>query len=77
MIPVFEPYIGEEEVEAVAAAVRRGEISGSFGETSRPSSASSPTTSARATASPCTSGTTALHLAVAALELEPRRARCW
>ena len=32
MIPVFEPYIGEEEVEAVAAAVRRGEISGSFGE---------------------------------------------
>ena len=32
MIPVFEPNIGEEEAEAVAAAVRRGEISGSFGE---------------------------------------------
>ncbi len=32
MIPVYEPHIGEEEVAAVAAAVRRGEISGSFGE---------------------------------------------
>jgi perosamine synthetase len=32
MIPVFEPYVGEEEAAAVAAAVRRGEISGTFGE---------------------------------------------
>ena len=32
VIPVFEPHIGEEEAEAVAAAVRRGEISGSFGD---------------------------------------------
>ena len=32
MIPVFEPDFGEEEVAAVAAAMRRGEISGSFGE---------------------------------------------
>jgi perosamine synthetase len=32
VIPVYEPYIGEEEAKAVAAAVRRGEISGSFGE---------------------------------------------
>ena len=31
MIPVFEPNIGEEEIQAVADAVRRGEISGSFG----------------------------------------------
>ena len=30
-IPVFEPVIGEEEIEAVAAALRRGEISGNFG----------------------------------------------
>jgi hypothetical protein len=29
MIPVFEPHVGDEEAEAVAAAVRRGEISGS------------------------------------------------
>jgi perosamine synthetase len=32
-IPVYEPALGEEEVAAVAAAVQRGEISGSFGET--------------------------------------------
>jgi len=32
MIEVFEPVIGEEEIEAVVAALRRGEISGSFGE---------------------------------------------
>jgi perosamine synthetase len=32
VIPVYEPYIDEEEAAAVAAAVRRGEISGSFGE---------------------------------------------
>ena len=32
MIPVFEPVIGQEEIDAVVAALRRGEISGSFGE---------------------------------------------
>ena len=32
MIPVFEPQIGEEEIDAVVAALRRGEISGTFGE---------------------------------------------
>ena len=32
MIPVFEPSVGDEEAAAVAAAVRRGEISGTFGE---------------------------------------------
>ncbi len=31
MIPVFEPLIGEEEIAAVVSALRRGEISGSFG----------------------------------------------
>ena len=32
MIPVFEPQIGQEEIDAVVAALVRGEISGSFGE---------------------------------------------
>src|SRR5450755_2119996 len=32
MIPVYEPWIGPEEIEAVASALRRGELSGSFGE---------------------------------------------
>src|SRR5207237_2982312 len=70
MIPVFEPVIGEEEVAAVAAAVRRGEISGSFGE--------SIPRFEEAFASYCgckygiavSSGTAALHLAVAALDLK-------
>lgn len=33
MIPVCEPIIGEEEIEAVIAALRRGEISGTYGDT--------------------------------------------
>lgn len=71
MIPVFEPDIGEEEVTAVAEAIRRGEISGSFGE--------SIPRFEEAFANYCgckfgvavSSGTAALHLAVAALELKP------
>src|SRR5450631_557205 len=31
MIPVFEPDFGDAEIEAVLAALKRGEISGSFG----------------------------------------------
>ena len=31
-IPVFEPVIGEDEIAAVMAALRRGEISGTFGQ---------------------------------------------
>jgi perosamine synthetase len=66
MIPVFEPDIGEEEINAVLAALRRGEISGTFGE-------SIPRFEEKF-ASYCgckygiavTSGTSALHLAVAA-----------
>src|SRR5205814_6370128 len=69
MIPVFEPVIGEEEIEAVVAAIRRGEISGSFGE--------SIPRFEEAFAAYCgckygiavSSGTAALHLAVAALDL--------
>lgn len=71
MIPVFEPVIGEEEINAVVAALRRGEISGSFGE--------SITRFENEFAEYCgckygiavSSGTTALHLAVAAVEIGP------
>ncbi len=66
MIEVFEPIIGEEEIEAVVAALRAGEISGSFGK-------SIPTFEKEfANYVGCeygvavTSGSTALHLAVAA-----------
>ena len=71
MIPVFEPDIGEEEAIAVAEAIRHAEISGSFGE--------SIPRFEEAFAAYCgckygvavSSGTAALHLAVAVLDLEP------
>ena len=71
MIPVFEPDIGDEEIAAVVEAIRRGEISGSFGE--------SIPRFEEAFARYCdckfgvavSSGTAALHLAVASLELKP------
>lgn len=71
MIEVFEPVIGEEEIEAVVAALRRGEISGTFGE--------SITSFENEFAEYCgckhgvavSSGTTALHLAVAAASIGP------
>ena len=71
MIPVFEPYIGEEEIEAVAAAVRRGEISGSFGDEIPGFEREFADYVGARHGVAVTSGTTALHLAVAALELEP------
>ena len=71
MIPVFEPSIGEEEVEAVAAAVRRGEISGSFGRDIGAFEEEFAGFVGAKHGVACTSGTTALHLAVAALGLDP------
>ena len=71
MIPVFEPVYGEDEIQAVVAALRRGEISGTFGE------AIPSFERAFADYIGCThgvavsNGTTALHAAVAALELAP------
>jgi perosamine synthetase len=66
MIPVYEPWVGTEEAEAVKQAVLNGELSGLFGK-------SLPTFEAEfARLIGCrhgiavTSGTTALHLAVAA-----------
>lgn len=69
MIEVFEPVIGEDEIEAVVAALRRGEVSGTFGQ--------SITRFEEEFAEYCgckygvavSSGTTALHLAVAAARL--------
>ena len=71
MIPVFEPVIDQEEIDAVVAAMRRGEISGTFG-TSIPQFE-------QAFAEYCgckygvtvNSGTSALILAVAAAGIGP------
>jgi perosamine synthetase len=71
MIPVFEPHIGEEEVQAVAAAVRRGEISGSFGESIPAFERRFADYVGARHGVAVTSGTTALQLAVAAAGIGP------
>jgi perosamine synthetase len=71
MIPVFEPDLGEEEIAAVVAAIRRGEISGSFGQSISQFEESFAAYCGCKYGVAVTSGTTALHLAVAALDLPP------
>jgi perosamine synthetase len=71
VIPVFEPWVGEEEAAAVAAAVGRGEISGSFGEEIPAFEREFASYVGAAHGVACTSGTTALQLAVAAARIGP------
>jgi perosamine synthetase len=71
VIPVFEPWVGEEEAAAVAAAVRRGEISGSFGAEIPAFESEFARYVGAAHGVACTSGTTALQLAVAATRIGP------
>jgi len=71
VIPVFEPSLGDEEIEAVVAAIRRGEISGSFGIEIESFEREFADYVGVRHGVAVTSGTTALHLAVAALDLEP------
>ncbi len=71
MIPVFEPDFGEEEIAAVVAALRRGEISGSFGTAIKEFEEGFAAFCDCRYGIAVTSGTTALHLAVAALDLKP------
>lgn len=66
MISVFDPVIGEEEIGAVTAALRRGEISGTFGEALREFEHKFAEFCGCTHAVAVTSGTTALQLAVTA-----------
>lgn len=66
MIEVFDPVIGEEEIEAVVAALRRGEISGSFGESIPRFEEEFAGYCGCKYGVAVSSGSTALHLAVAA-----------
>lgn len=71
MIPVFEPSVGEDEANAVADAIRRGELSGTFGGTiERFEQAFAQYCGAKYGVA-VTSGTSALHLAAATLNLGP------
>lgn len=71
MIPVYDPWIGEEEAQAVKQAVLDGEISGSFGKSiPRFEEAFAASVGCRHGVA-VTSGTTALHVAVAACQFSP------
>jgi perosamine synthetase len=72
MIPVFEPQIGKEETAAVVAALARGEISGSFGEAITQFESQFAEYCGCRHGVATSSGTTALHLAAAVLDLGPR-----
>jgi len=69
MIEVFDPIIGEEEIEAVVAALHRGEISGSFGESIPRFEQEFAEYCGCRYGIAVSSGSTALHLAVAAADI--------
>lgn len=66
MIPVFEPVISEDEIEAVADALRKGEVSGTFGEYIKNFETEFAAYAGCKFGVAVNSGTSALHLAVAA-----------
>lgn len=70
MISVYEPYLGAEEVLAVAQAVEAGEISGTFGENIRAFEREFAAYIGVKHGVATTSGTTALQVAVHSLGLE-------
>lgn len=71
MIPVFEPAIHEEDIQSVVAALRKGEISGSFGEALAQFEQETASFVGCKHGVAVTSGTTALQLAVAAAGIGP------
>jgi len=71
VIGVYEPQIGQAEIDAVVAALRRGEISGSFGEAIPQFESQFAAYCGVRHGVACTSGTTALHLAAAAAGIGP------
>lgn len=71
MLPVFEPEIGEEEITSVTDALRKGEISGSFGGYIPAFEDGFAKYCGVKYGIATTSGTTALELAVAAAGVKP------
>lgn len=70
MIPVFEPIIAEDEIQAVVEALRRGEVSGSFGKSIEDFENEFANYAGCKYGIAVNSGSSALHIAVAALELD-------
>src|ERR1700722_17810982 len=71
MIASYEPWIGEEEAEAVRRAVLDGELSGTFGKNIHSFEERFASLIGCRHGIAVTSGTTALHLAVAACHFSP------
>jgi perosamine synthetase len=70
-IPVFEPVIEQDEIDSVTAALRRGEISGNFGKALSEFEARFAEYCGCRFGVAVTSGSTALHLAVGAVGIQP------
>lgn len=71
MIPVFEPKIDEEELKLVSQAIKDGEISGTFGKMLPEFEKQFANYCDCEFGSAVTSGTTALHLSIAAMDFNP------
>jgi perosamine synthetase len=71
MIPVFEPLIGDDDLQAIIAAFKRGEISGSFGTAVPDFERAFSRYCGVAHGIAVSSGTAALQLAVAAAGIGP------
>lgn len=71
MIPVFEPTVGEAEIQAVVRSLRAGEISGTFGEALAQFESTFADFCGARYGVAVSSGTTALQLAVAAASIGP------
>ena len=69
MIPVFKPIIVSSDIKAAVSALKRGEISGTFGKSIIELEKNYSKYIGTKYAVSVTSGSTALHLAIAALEL--------
>lgn len=70
-IPVFEPVIEQDEIDAVVAALQRGEISGTFGKALKEFEEKFAEYSGCKYGIAVSNGTTALHLAVNAAGIQP------
>ena len=69
MIPVFEPVLGQEEIDAVVLALKKGEISGTFSPAIEEFESKFADYCGVKYGVAVSSGTTALHLAVSAANL--------
>jgi len=70
-IPVFEPVIEQDEIDSVVAALKRGEISGNFGEALSEFEGKFAEYCGCKYGVAVSNGTTALHLAVDAAGIQP------